>query len=91
MLFSQIYQGLRAMDAKGDMARDAARQGFLEWTFALDDVADAPLEARVALDLLPDDDRPSPAAKAFLGYLDQTANLQISRPLRRGGRRRVLN
>lgn len=88
---SRIYEGLRAMEAHGACAREAARLGLLERAFALDDVADAPEAARAALDRIPDADKPSPAARAFLGYLDQAVNLRFGRPHRRGGRRRVLN
>lgn len=91
MIFSRIYRGLDALDARGAPALEAARQGFLEWTFALEDAALAPEEARDALDHAPADGTPSPAARAFLGFLDEAARATRTRPVRRGGRRRVLN
>ena len=91
MSFSRIYRGLDALDARGAPALEAARQGFLEWAFALDDAALAPEEARDALDRAPTAGTPSPAARAFLGFLGQAANTARARPVRRGGRRRMLN
>lgn len=91
MHFTQIYRGLDALDLTGNEAREAARLGFLEWTFALDDVALAPEAARDALDMAPPDARPSPAAEAFLAYLDAAADARFRSGPRRGGRRRSLN
>ena len=90
-MFSRIYRGLDAMNLQGARARQAARLGFLEWAFALDDMARAPEAARDALDNAPEGSHASPAARAFLDYLDEAARAPVRRGLRRGGRRRVLN
>ena len=91
MTIVRIFEGLDALTARGAPAQDAARQGFLEWVFALDADRSAAEAARDALLRLAPAPAASPAAAAFLGYLDEAARTTPSRPVRRGGRRRFLH
>ena len=91
MAFSQILQGLDDLDAHGDLAREAARMGFLEWVLTLEDGTCAVQAARLVLDDFAQEPPGSPAARAFLGYVGQAAAAAVSGSVRRGGRRRVLN
>ncbi|MEX1233820.1 MAG: hypothetical protein WEB56_02395 [Roseovarius sp.] len=81
MSVTQILNGLERSDAVGPDADAVARQGFLEWAFALPGAA-TPEAARAALDAAPCEVQ-SPAAQAFLVILSQ-ATMHVPAPARRG-------
>ncbi len=91
MVMSRILGGLDAMDLNGADAVQAARLGFLEWALSRDGDQCARQEARTALALLRPRASYSRAARCFLSYLDEAAAAPAAPPIRRGGRKRVLN
>ncbi len=76
-----IIKGLERMDATGAEAKAAARLGFLEWAFNPAHEA-TPKTARDALSDPSLQNASSPAARAFVRYL-QEATVQITRRTRR--------
>lgn len=93
MQFTQILNGLDALDATGGAADDAAKQGFLEWALSTEP-GRAVMSARMALSAVAGQGPFSPAAEAFLQYLNDAAIVSENVPVRRGGasgRRRVLH
>jgi len=89
MSVTQILDGLEAMPATGDEADSAARAGFLEWVFATPG-ATTPQAAREALETHAAQAASSPAARAFVGFL-QAACVPVSGARGRAGRGRVLH
>ncbi|WP_306151916.1 hypothetical protein [Roseovarius sp. MMSF_3281] len=68
MTVTRILDGLEAMPATGAEADTAARLGFLEWAFAMPGDA-TPQAARDALRTEAAQEARSPAARAFVGFL----------------------
>ena len=85
MTVTQILNGLETVPATGAEADSAARLGFLEWVFA-SPAAATPQAARDALKTEAAQEASSPAARAFVGFL-QAACVPM-RGSRSGGRRR---
>ena len=84
MTISRILDGLERSTAAGVEADKAARMGFLQW--ALSDSAGAtPQAARTALEALGPHCPSSPAAQAFVGFLEQAT--RTIAPNRRRGRK----
>lgn len=93
MEVSRILHGLDALDATGGAADDAAKQGFLEWALSTEP-GRAVLAAQDALSDIAGQGPFSPAAEAFIRYLNDAAVIVHTVPMRRGGsagRRRMLH
>lgn len=69
MSVTQILDGLEAMRATGAEADSAARARFLEWVFRTPG-ASTPQAARDALATEAAQEASSPAAQAFVGFLE---------------------
>lgn len=70
MCVTRILDGLEASDAIGAEADAVARLGFLEWVISETGVVLA-TQARDALDCAAARNAASPAAQAFVGFLQQ--------------------
>jgi hypothetical protein len=68
MTVTQILNGLETVPATGAEADNAARLGFMEWVFASPRAA-TPQAARDALQTEAAQEASSPAARAFVGFL----------------------
>ena len=89
MSVTQILDGLEAMPETGPEADSAARAGFLEWVFGTPG-ATTPQAARDALATEAAQEASSPAAQAFVGFL-QAACVPVSAARGRTRRGRVLH
>jgi len=89
MTVTQILDGLEAMRETGDEADSAARLGFLEWVFAMPGTA-TPQAARDALSTAAAQEARSPAARAFVGFL-QAACVPVRGARGRTRRTRVMH
>jgi len=89
MTVTQILDGLEAMPETGAEADSAARLGFLEWVFASPGAA-TPQAARDALATDAAQEASSPAARAFVGFL-QAACVPVRGARGRTRRGRVLH
>ncbi len=88
MSVTRILDGLEDSPATGQEADAAARMGLLEWVFAGSGVA-TPQAARDALAQPAAQNPRSPAARAFVAFLEQACHGLPSGPRRRG-RNRIL-
>ncbi len=70
MCVTRILDGLEACEAIGAEADAVARLGFLEWVFSEIGAVSA-TQARAALDCPAARNAASPAAQAFVGFLQQ--------------------
>ena len=73
MCVSRILDGLEASDASGPDADAVARLGFLEWVFSETGMVTA-TAAHDALDCPAARNAASPAAQAFVGFLQQAGH-----------------
>ena len=89
MTASRILNGLESLELTGADADAAAKQGFLEWLFAMPGEA-TPQAARDALNVPEAQNPGSAAAQAFVGCLKQ-ASQAMTRPRVRMGRARRLH
>ena len=88
MCVTRILDGLERSAATGPQADAVARMGFLEWAFDAPGAA-GPMAAREALESPAAQNPVSPAARAFVGFLE--AACVAVPPSPRGRRRRRLH
>lgn len=89
MTVTQILNGLETVPATGAEADGAARLGFLEWVFASPG-ASTPQAAQEALQTEAAQQARSPAAQAFVGFL-QAACVPVRATRGRARRDRVVH